>query len=42
MRDEVLSAATSKGIFFSPDAMEMILSNEIGRASCRERVYSGV
>ena len=28
MRDEILSAATSKGIFFSPDAMEMILSND--------------
>jgi len=27
MREEILSAATSKGIFFSPDAMEMILSN---------------
>ncbi len=28
MREEILSAATSKGIFFSPDAMEMILSND--------------
>ena len=27
MKDEILSAATSRGIFFSPDAMEMILSN---------------
>jgi len=27
MREEILSAATSRGIFFSPDAMEMILSN---------------
>ena len=28
MKDEILSAAMSKGIFFSPDAMEMILSND--------------
>ena len=28
MKDEILSAAVSKGIFFSPDAMEMILSND--------------
>jgi DNA polymerase II small subunit len=28
MRDEILSAAISKGIFFSPEAMEMILSND--------------
>ena len=27
MKDEILSAAMSRGIFFSPDAMEMILSN---------------
>ena len=27
MRDEILSVATSRGILFSPDAMEMILSN---------------
>ena len=28
MKDEILSAAVSRGIFFSPDAMEMILSND--------------
>jgi len=28
MKDEILSTAMSKGIFFSPDAMEMILSND--------------
>jgi len=28
MKDEILSAAMSRGIFFSPDAMEMILSND--------------
>ncbi len=28
MKDEILSVAMSKGIFFSPDAMEMILSND--------------
>ncbi|MBQ7979304.1 MAG: DNA-directed DNA polymerase II small subunit [Candidatus Methanomethylophilaceae archaeon] len=28
MRDEILSVAASKGILFSPDAMEMILSND--------------
>ncbi len=28
MKNEILSAAVSKGIFFSPDAMEMILSND--------------
>ncbi|MBE6518722.1 MAG: DNA-directed DNA polymerase II small subunit [Thermoplasmata archaeon] len=27
MREQVLSAAASRGIFFSPDALEMILSN---------------
>ncbi len=28
MKNEILSAATARGIFFSPDAMEMILSND--------------
>ncbi len=28
MKNEILSVAASKGIFFSPDAMEMILSND--------------
>ena len=28
MKEEVLSAAMSKGIFFTPEAMEMILSND--------------